>query len=81
MKIKITVSRIDQYKAAKFRTFSTPQDMYVEGDNLEFRAKGTLLEVFDKTNKVGYTTDLAFATAITTLDAVQNATSLQWILT
>jgi len=80
MTVKITVSKIQRLKQAKTETYSTAVDMYVEGENLEIRQEGAVAVVFDKKTKTIYTTDLAYATAVTTLDAAATA-GLQWVLT
>lgn len=61
MRVKITVSKVKRVPNSFSQSFATPVDMFVEGDNLEFRAGGTLLEVFDRTNKTLYNTDFAFS--------------------
>jgi hypothetical protein len=80
MTVKITVTKIQRLKQSKTETYSTPVDMYVEGENLEIRQEGAVAVVFDKKTKTIYTTDLAYATAVTTLDAAATA-GLQWVLT
>lgn len=80
MIVKITVSKISRYKTAFVATYATPIDMYVEGSNLEIRANGSLTDVYDKKTKTLYTTDFAYASAITALDAAATV-GLQWVLT
>lgn len=84
MRVKITVEKVVTAEG-KVISFATAQDQYVEGDNLRFfKGPGDKLVVYqqlDNGSANQFYTDLAHATAITTLDAAQNATSLQWVLT
>jgi len=84
MRVKITVEKVVTSQN-KVISFSTAQDQYVEGDNLRFfKGPGDKLvvhQILENGKANQFYTDLAHATAITTLDAAQNATSLQWILT
>ena len=79
MRIKTTINKIRSLKTAKVTSYSTPIVVYVEGNNLEFRALGTLLQIYDKTNKVEYNSTSTYASAITALDAAQTL-GLQWVI-
>lgn len=83
MRVKITVEKVVTAEN-KVVTFSTAQDQYVEGDNLRFfKGPGDKLvvaQLLDNGAANMFYTDLAHATAITTLDAAATAAS-QWVLT
>jgi len=82
MKIKITVEKVVT-SDNKVMTFSTAQDQHLEGANLRFfTARGdklVVLQFLRDGTYVQYYTDLAWATAVTRLDAAP--TTGQWVLT
>lgn len=88
MRVKITVEKVVTAEG-KVISFSTAQDQYVEGDNLRFFSgpggKLVVYQQLDNGSANQFYTDLLWATpstgALAKLDAAQDATSLQWILT
>jgi hypothetical protein len=84
MRVKITVEKVVTSQN-KVISFSTAQTQYVEGDNLRFfKGPGDKLvvhQILENGKANQFYTNLAHSSAITTLDAAANATSLQWVLT
>lgn len=61
MRVKITVTKITREKDLKSTGTITAQDIFVEGAELEFKAAGTLLEVYNPMSRTTYLTDFAFS--------------------
>ncbi len=81
MRVKISVTQIKPRQSQAI-TYGTAKDMYVESAQLVFRAGGQstpLLEVEDKYTGLVYTTDFAWTSATTALDAA--AVNGQYVLT
>lgn len=79
MKLKVTVSKVSRIPDVFSNTYSTPVDMYLDLENCELKANGTLLEVLDTDTNTAYLTDFAWASVAAIKDIAP--VNGQWVLT